>query len=317
MCDCIMRYEKPTAIDPDSKPFRYYRTEVVRHWDPSEIDLDQDRQNLLDSDLMGIPQALEGLKDPLARFGAGEQSVTEDLAPLAIVLEDINDQMFLTTQLHEEAKHAEFFFRYWSEVINPVEEELGVAKSSPYDDKWFGSDYKELFERNEEALHRLLEDDSPEARAKAYCHYHMSVEGILAESGYYGLQSLFGRDQVVEVLPELPGLDTGLQYIRGDEGRHVGFGALKLNQLIESGEVEFETIEATLEDLLELVVGGLHNEDAREDDEIDIDIGKDLDLDDLIDLTGYAETQYNERLAQIQDVDIEMDVDDPRSAVSD
>ena len=298
-----MAYEKPTEIDPDSKPFQYYRTEVIRHWDPSEIDLDRDRETLMEADLVQAPGGLDALKDPLARFGAGEQAVTEDLAPLATVFDDINDQMFITTQLYEESKHAEFFHRYWTEVINPVEEELGHEITSPYDDKWFGSDYVELFDRNEAAMHRLLEDDSPEALADAYCYYHMSIEGMLAESGYYGLQSIFGREKISPVTPELPGLDEGLNYIRGDEGRHVGFGALQLRQLTQDGPVDMADVEDTLEELLELVKGGLHNDDARETE--GYDVGEEMDLDNIIDLSGYAEEQHDERLKQIRDASYE------------
>jgi ribonucleoside-diphosphate reductase beta chain len=307
-----MPYEKPTAIDPDSKPFQYYRTEVLRHWDPSEIDLSEDRQNLMDAEFLQAQGALDALKDPLARFGAGEQSVTEDLAPLATALDDINDQMFVTTQLYEESKHAEFFHRYWTEVINPVEEEFGHEITSPYEDRWFGSDYVELFDRNEEAMHRLLEDDSPEALANAYCHYHMTIEGMLAESGYYGLQSIFGTDKVSPVTPELPGLDEGLNYIRGDEGRHVGFGALKLRELTVDGPVDMAEIEDTLEELLELVVGGLHNDDARETDEFDV--SQQLNLDAVIDLSGYARDQYDDRLKQIQDAGFESGMKGDRPA---
>lgn len=308
-----MAYEKPTAIDPDSKPFQYYRTEVLRHWDPAAIDLETDRENLIESAVLSVPQALDTLKDPLARFGAGEQSVTEDLMPLGTVLEDINDQMFITTQLYEESKHAEFFHRYWTEVIHPAEEAMGVEPSSPYDDRWFGSDYVELFERNEEAMYRLLSDDSPEALANAYCHYHMTIEGMLAESGYYGLQSMFGPGKVSPVTPELPGLDQGLQYIRGDEGRHVGFGALKLRELTTEGPVDRGFVESTLDELLELVVGALHNDDARADEEFDL--GRTLDLDAIIDLSGYARTQREKRAEQIWAGGETTGVDDAMSAV--
>jgi len=51
--------------------------------------------------------------------------VTEDLAPFTVVLEDIEDQMYVTTQTYEEAKHTELFDRYWRNFINPVEEAKG------------------------------------------------------------------------------------------------------------------------------------------------------------------------------------------------
>ncbi len=245
-----------TQLDTTVRSHNYYRNAVKKHWDPHEIDLGADLEGAAE-----LPEpAFEGLKQSLALFGAGEESVTEDLAPLAVVLDDIGDQMFLTTQLYEESKHTDFFDRYWREVVHTEEERRGQELSSPTDEKWFNDPYDELFERNERAMDRLLEDDSPENRAKAHCHYHLTIEGILAQTGYYGLTLAYGENE--PELPDLPGLVEGLKLIRSDEGRHVGFGMAQLKSLVIDGEVEADLLRETVGELVPLVQKSLTSDDG-------------------------------------------------------
>jgi len=113
--------EPSMQLETGTRSHNYYRNAVEKHWDPHEIDLAADVAGAAE-----LPEpAFMGLKQSLALFGAGEESVTEDLAPLAVVLEDIGDQMFITTQLYEESKHTDFFDRYWREVIHTEEERRG------------------------------------------------------------------------------------------------------------------------------------------------------------------------------------------------
>ncbi|UPM44120.1 ribonucleotide-diphosphate reductase subunit beta [Halocatena salina] len=272
----------PMQIDTDARPFRYYRHAVEKHWDPHEIDLTVDRDGIAELD----DAAFEGLKRALALFGAGEDAVTTDLAPLAVVLEEFEDQLFLTTQLYEEAKHSDFFDRYWREVIHPAEDARGHAHSSPTDERWFTEEYDELFARNERAMRRLLEADTAENRAKAYSHYHLTVEGILAQTGYYGLTREFDAE-THPTLPHLPGLIGGLTQIRSDEGRHVGFGMAKLTELIQTGRVQPDVIESTIGDLLPLVAAAIPSQERD---------GPGISSTDLIE---YARNKHDQRMTQI------------------
>lgn len=282
------------GIDRDDRSYRYYRAEVERHWDPGAIDLNADREALADAN----EALLDGLRGALAKFGAGEQAVTADLAPLAVVLDTIEDQSFIATQLYEEAKHTDFFDRYWREVINPVEEAHGLDRTSPTDSRWFDSDYRRLFERQERYMRRLLTDDTPENRARAYSVYHLVVEGIFAQTGYYGLQSIYGEES--DRTPTLSGLVEGLFLIRGDEGRHVGFGVAKLRELVHEEGVDPALLSETVGELVGFVQGSLAA--GQSDVEGTDDLFDRLD----IDLVEYAIEKHTERMAQITAADTDL-----------
>jgi len=273
-------------IDRSARSARYYRNAVERHWDPADVDLAGDRDALLEAD----EELLDGLRVSLAKFGAGEQSVTEDLAPLAVVLDDLEDELFVTTQLYEEAKHTDFFDRYWAAVVNAVEDDRGLTRTSPTESHWFDDDYRELFERNEAAMARLLTEDTPETRARAYSHYHLVIEGILAQTGYYGLTRAFSGE--FEGVPELSGLAEGLALIRGDEGRHVGFGMAKLRELVLDEGVDPDVLSSTVADLVGLVRGTLAAGDDEHAGEPILDPGE---------LIAYAVEKHTDRMRQITD----------------
>jgi len=302
-------YTPSDVMNRESRPNRYYRNAVERHWDPGEIGLERDLQNLEaladeEGEEFGH-ENWEAMIAGIAKFGAGEDAVTEDLAPLAVTLEDIDDQLFLTTQLYEEAKHADFFDRYWREVVWQFEDYRGWERSDPRDEKWFNDAYIEMFDRNRTAQYRLLEDggDTPENRAIAFCHYHLTVEGILAQTGYYGMQRSFGGE--FEDMPHLPGLVEGFSNIRSDEGRHVGFGMHKLKQLVREERIDPNVIDETVEELLPLVQG-ITNDERFQPDEGEESSGLDDD-----ELAEYALEKHAERMAQIKDAAAAIpDVDD-------
>jgi ribonucleoside-diphosphate reductase beta chain len=273
------------TLNRETRSYRYYRNAVERHWDPTGIDLSTDRERIAELNAA----TFDDLRRTIALFGAGEKSVTEDLAPLAVVIENVEDQLYVTTQLYEEAKHAEFFDRYWREVVHPAEVARGLERSSPTDERWFFPAYDELFGRNEAAMARLLEADTPENRARAYCHYHLTVEGILAQTGYYAVQTDYSGEN--PHLPFLPGLVEAFSLIRADEGRHVGFGMAKLTELLEGGLVDVDLVYGTVGDLLELTQAVAKTAAASEG-------GAGLGEEELV---AYATDKHLQRLDQITD----------------
>lgn len=302
-----LELDRDMQIELASKPVRYFENAMYRHWNPAEIDLSKDPERILEMVDEYGEDSLERLKGGLRGFQIGEEAVTDDLAPLAMALPSIEDQMFITTQLYEEAKHTYHFDRYWREVIHEVEDELGMERTYPTDfeegyDDWevrmeYIENYEELFERNEAAVEACVDDPSPETFAKAFCHYHLVIEGVAAQSGYFSMHSLYGDNDAVPEMPYLPGLAEGFDNIRADEGRHVGFGMYKLKEYVSNGEVEPEMIQETVMELVEIVKGIV----APDDNQYEHLPGLDQEV-----VEEYATEKHMERMEQIVDASAEI-----------
>src|SRR5260370_35658503 len=139
-------------------------------WDPRSIDLSQDR---LDWQCC-TEEENETLLLQTALFQAGEEGVTLDLLPLMMaVAQDghIEEEMFLTTFLWEEAKHTEFFRRFLDE---------GANEHSDLN-RFHSPSYRKLFyEKLPQTTYALLSDLSPAAQVRPSVTYNMVVEGVLA-----------------------------------------------------------------------------------------------------------------------------------------
>lgn len=260
---------------------RYFRHAVQRHWDPYAIDLTADRDRLADLGRAAFTQ----LRATVATFGAGEERVTEDLEPLAATVTDEADRRFVASHRYEEAKHAAFFERYWDEAIRPAERARGLEPTDPTNDRWFSDAYEAVFDRTTDAMNRLLEDDAPETRARAFCHYNLTVEGVLGQTGFHAVERTFGPDTDG---PSLPGLIEGFAGVRRDEGRHVGYGMARLEALLERGAVERSLVEATVADLADPVDAVVETMGWRR-----------LPGPDSDDLLEYVAAQRRDRLAQL------------------
>jgi ribonucleoside-diphosphate reductase beta chain len=290
-------------LDPDSFAQGYFKNAVYRHWDPYEDIpqelLEQDRERLSERDQ--TEPEFDAFRRTIALFGAGEEAVTEDLAPLMMALDDINKQMFISSQIYEEAKHTQFFDRYWRDVINPAAEANGFEVTRPTDDRYFNDAYVELFDRTDEAMERLLTDDTPENRVEAYCHYHLAVESVLAQTGYYGIQGSWspsGPDMEPVGEPvHLEGLVEGITRIRSDEGRHVGFGMQEVQGHVGRGEVDGAVVRDTLEELLPLIAGIVDYDTG------DIGVEEETDSTPLIE---YASEKLERRIEIITEYDAEI-----------
>ncbi len=295
-------------FDPDHRPFRYFENSVDRFWNPNDIDFSRDRENLIEAyegvDKEAIQQVSTTMKKLLAMFGAGETSVTEDIAPFAIAFDDMSRQMFISSHMYEEGKHAIMFDRYWSEVINAAEEAHGLPQTSPNDDRWFCEEYEELFDAEHEATKRLLEEDTPENRVKAYSTYQLTAEGVIAQTGYWGITKNFRDHAGTEAaingstveIPHLPGLVEGIENIRSDEGRHIGFGMSEVKRHIQNGDVEPELVQETVGDLLPLTIEIVNYAYEDLDDPSVFPIGPG-------DAAEYTMQKHQQRMSQILDDD--------------
>jgi len=211
------------------------KAKALGTWDPASFDLAQDRE-----DWQTLTEQEQDLLLRLtAQFAGGEESVTADLLPLlgwAAREGRIEDEMFLTSYLWEEAKHVEVFDRVLREVAC-VEGDLEHYLTEAY--------RGHFMDAQPEAMDRLRTDSSPEVLADAVATYQMTTEGVLAETGYHAYYTVLGEPDILPGTREMVGL------IQRDESRHVGYGIQLLSELIaEHGDPIWSIVENRMSMLL-------------------------------------------------------------------
>ncbi len=228
------------GLDFTSIPMRLFqKSKKLGTWDPFDIDFSRDKQDWLILDELHR----ENIVSLSALFQAGEEGVTLDLLPLIMRVSRagwVEDEIYLTSFLWEEAKHTEFFRRWFSEVPQ-VTTDLH---------EYLGPNYRKIFfEILPETMSRLIIDDSQEALVHALVTYNMVIEGTLAETGYWSYARMLERDRY------MPGLAQGIRLIQRDESRHIRFGIYMLQRLVNENPDLWDTLQARMFELLPIAIG--------------------------------------------------------------
>ncbi|MER2598539.1 MAG: R2-like ligand-binding oxidase [Caldilineales bacterium] len=224
------------GLDRDSFPMRLFeKAKRLGIWNPSDIDLVQDQRDWATFN----HEEKELIYTLLALFVAGEEAVTLDLLPLIEVMARegrIEEELYLTTFLFEEAKHTDFFQRVLHEV----------CKASSADLAQYHTDSYRLLvaEALPDALLALRADPSPAAQIRASVTYNMIVEGVLAETGYHAFFTMLQRNSL------MPGLQQGIGLLKQDESRHIAYGLHLLSRLVAAHPQEWATLETQMNALL-------------------------------------------------------------------
>ena len=208
-------------------------------WDPSAIDLTGDREHWA---RFG-PDEREFILRTIALFQAGEEAVTVDLLPLMEVVAAegrIEEEMYLTSFLWEEAKHVELFRRWLDEVAEARQDLTGYITPS----------YELLFaDELPRSMAALRTDRSHEAQIRASTTYNMIIEGVLAETGYHGFRESLATNRL------LPGLLEGITLVARDESRHIRYGVYLLNRLIATTPGGWDVMNGRMNELLGPAMG--------------------------------------------------------------
>lgn len=245
-------------------------------WNPSDIDLRQDRQDWLSL----RPDEQDILLRLTAMFQAGEEAVTLDLLPLIMAIAEegrVEEEIYLTTFLFEEAKHTDFFNRFLSDVAG-ASGDLG---------RYHTDNYHEVFYRAlPAALGALRLDRSPAAQVRASVTYNMVVEGMLAETGYHAYFTVLERNAL------MPGTRRGITLLKQDESRHIAYGIFLLSRLVAEDATLWERLEAEMNALLPAALGVIGDVFAQYDP---VPFG--LVEEDFID---YGLSQFQKRVARLE-----------------
>ncbi len=198
----------------------YYRWERT-NWSAQQLDFTADK-----TDWDALPSDVaERLLWVMSMFFHGEECVTATLAPWVDSAPSEEMQLFLATQLADEARHTVFFDRFFGEVI-------GASGDMRDRLEWCRPRVSAGFEKT---FYEMLPSVAKEVRdhprdlavfARGVAMYHILLEGTLAVPGQkFILAFCRGRDV-------LPAFRSGFTAVARDESRHVGAGVRILQELI-------------------------------------------------------------------------------------
>jgi ribonucleoside-diphosphate reductase beta chain len=269
-------YSEPTVLRADSFPMRLYeKAKRLGVWNPAEIDFSRDRA---DWDAMD-GERRKAILRLTARFLGGEEAVTLELLPLILAVARqgrLEEEVYLTTFLFEEAKHTDFFSRWMRKVAGSPRLPRAPEPSVQLFDVELPT-----------AMNALLEDQSPAALARASVTYNMVIEGVLAETGYQNYHQSLAVNEL------MPGLCAGLVNIKRDESRHIAYGVYLLSRLVSEDPTVWDVIEERMSELRPLVDAIIRSGYEAYEDGVN-PFGLRVD-----EFSDFAERQFRKRYARI------------------
>jgi ribonucleoside-diphosphate reductase beta chain len=201
-------------------PQQLYELWERQPWSAHAIDLAQDE---VDWSERVTQDEKDQLAYNLSAFFIGEERVATQFSGLVNAYEDVGEEAFLTTQQVDEARHAQFFNRFYERVLKrdgTFETRLEQARGD------VNEAFIELFDHHlVQAQRRLLDDPRDlEAKVDFVVLYHMVIEGTLALTGQHFMQAYLERKGFMK------GLLEGYTRISQDEHRHVAYGTWLLKE---------------------------------------------------------------------------------------
>jgi ribonucleoside-diphosphate reductase beta chain len=218
-----------------------YRRWERQHWSAYALDFTQDRK---DWDALS-GDVTERMLWLFSMFFAGEQAVTDTLAPWISSAPTEEMRLFLSTQVADEARHTVFFDRFFKEVVGVDGDLHGRLESArPRANSAYNEFFYELLPRISKEVYDHPGDKVVFARGIAF--YHLVVEGMLAVPGQKYILA-YCRDHEI-----LPAFRSGFTAVARDESRHVGAGVRMLQQLTAEEPACEEAVRQLVEEVLPL-----------------------------------------------------------------
>ena len=210
-----------------------------QNWKATELDFSVDREQWV----VTPREAQESTIWSLGSFYVGEERVTADLAPFLQAAPTGEIEVFLATQLVDEARHAAFFDRFGAEVMCLSADDFRGRMREV--EQILLSPWREVFDDGLRDVARRIQakPDDLDLFVEGITTYHMVVEGFLAVTG----QTLI-RDYMVEH-SMYPGFCEGFGLVERDEHRHVAFGVRFLRDAIREDPRHRETVERVVLEL--------------------------------------------------------------------
>ena len=232
-----------------------YRRWESQQWSVGDLDFALDRQDWLEATDIEKKATLWSHR----LFFNGEERVTSTLAPFVWASPTPEIEVFLSTQMVDEARHTVFFQRWWHDVVGTGARNLGELLKEIRPDANEG--YNVLFyERLPATAQRLASNPKDfDAFVEGVALYHIVIEATIALTGQrFELESM--REQGLTDR----GFYQGFTAVARDESRHVNFGIKVLQEAVrEDAQRYAPLIQKTLVECLPLISGTLDPPDPR------------------------------------------------------
>lgn len=232
-----------------------YRRWETQQWAVSDLDFTPDREYWRNAAQLDRDATLWGRR----LFFNGEERVTATLAPFIWASPKPEIELFLSTQMVDEARHTVFFERWWREVVGTDAPDLRTLLDRVRPDVNEGYDTL-FYDRLPSVAQRLASNPRDlDTFIEGVTIYHIAVEATLA---------LTGQRFALEVMRDLGythfGFYQGFTAVARDESRHVNFGIKVLQEAVREDPQRFgPLIQRTLIDCLPLIAGTIQPPDQR------------------------------------------------------
>ena len=226
-----------------------YRRWEAQQWAVADLDFTLDRKDWEEATDLEKKATLWSHR----LFFNGEERVTATLAPFVWAAPTPEIEIFLSTQMVDEARHTVFFQRWWHEVVGTEAKDLAHLLAEIRPDANEG--YNTLFyDRLPATAQRLASNPRDfDAFVEGVTLYHIVIEATIALTGQrFELESM--REQGLTER----GFYRGFTAIARDESRHVNFGIKLLQEAVRQDPERFAPlIQKTLVESLPLISGTL------------------------------------------------------------
>jgi ribonucleoside-diphosphate reductase beta chain len=230
------------------EPQQLYELWERQPWQSQAIELERDKEHWA---TRFTDEEREQVLWGLSSFFVGEERVTTQFSALVMAYEDEQEEAFLASQQVDEARHMQFFDRYYREVFGLRED--GITERLERVREHVTDAFVTLFDENlvEEGKRLIASPDDLPAKVDFITTYHMVIEGTLALTGQHFLLDYFEKEQL------LPGFVEGFSNIARDEHRHVAYGTWFLQQKTSEDRDLKKRVQDKLMELLPIAAGVL------------------------------------------------------------
>ncbi|HWC13247.1 MAG TPA: ribonucleotide-diphosphate reductase subunit beta [Actinomycetota bacterium] len=225
------------VIDHPVRDYRdlYYRWEC-QQWEAGSIDFSDDRTEWVER---LSPELKRSLVSALSSLSVAKDQLASALVPFVDAAPSEEQQVFLTTQLVDQARHMVFFDRFYAGVVEDVDGDMTARLEGQKRRLNRGASTLVLEMLPEVAERIRAEPDDRDALVDGVVLCHLMIQGMLGLTSQRFLLAYAAENSL------LVGLRQGLTAIARDEARHVAFGLKFLSDMVED-DVRFDPMIATV-----------------------------------------------------------------------